>query len=249
MPSDGSRRRVRPPARRTLRRGRASGQCGRSRISTTRPSPRSVAPDDAVDLDQRIADRPRTTISRWPTMRSTTTPTAAGAGADDEHVQRCAAAATRAPNTSASRTSGSTPPRYGDDLVVLERRGRRAGSTSITSRTAACGTAKVWSPTCAMIASVIASVSGSSIANRVPLPGAVSSVSVPPSSCDGASARPPCRRRARSRDRLRRGWRSPARRGCRAAPSRVERPVRDGQAQRARARAPPPPRRCRGRRR
>ena len=86
-----------------------------------------------------------------------------------------------------------------------------------------------------MSASVIASVSGSSIANRVPWPATVSSVSVPPSSCTVVltTAMPtprPLARSAASR------VENPGAQRMSSSASSLEVTVRDGQARRPRAR-------------
>ena len=57
------------------------------RISTTRPSPRSVAPDDAVDLDQRVGHRPHDDLALSDDAIDRDADRVE-ARADDERVQR-----------------------------------------------------------------------------------------------------------------------------------------------------------------
>ena len=168
-------------------------------------------------------------------MRSTAMPTASAPGADDEDVQRAARPLRRCRTGGRGAGSAGVPPRNGA-ISCCSIGPDRAGSSSMTSRTAACGTAKVRSPTCAISASVIDSVSGSSMTNRVPSPGAVCSVRRAVQLLDRVSSRPPCRRRGRWRGRSRRGSRTRARRAGRAAPPRRADPSGTGRPS-ARARA------------
>ena len=164
-------------ARLAAQRGRCAARCAGAERRRDRGSARPGRRRDRSRRSRRrpgSADRPwpRTTISRWPTTRSTATPIASAPAPTTKHVQR-AARPLRDAEQAASRTIGSTPPRNGTISCPSIRR-TAAGSISITSRTRGSAAPRsVWSPTCAISASVIASVSGSSIAKRVPCAGDV----------------------------------------------------------------------------
>ena len=105
----------------------------RSRISTTRPSPRSVAP---AMPSTRISGSAiaRTTISRWPTIRSTAMPTASLPGAD--HERREARARALPGCRTAGQAARPAARRRGTAAISWSSTARSdAGSTSMTSRT------------------------------------------------------------------------------------------------------------------
>ena len=183
-------------------------------------------------------------------MRSTATPTAARAGADDEARAARAADALGSRTAAASRTIGSDAAAVRRDLVVLELpapppdrpRSPRA------PRPAAPRTSR--SPTVAISASVIAERQRQ-LDRRTACPRRARSRA---SACRRAPATvvlhdAPCRRRAAGAVGFvarREARRAEHRRAARLASSG---PSRHRQARRARARARPPPRRCRARRR
>ena len=140
--------------------------------------------------DQRVGDRPHDDLALAddPIDRDADAPRAA---ADDEHVQRDRAARRRCRTAAPSRTIGSA-------AAAVRHRSRccstctqrRAGRPRCTSRTDALrhgerlGRRRV-----AISASVIASVSGSSMTNRVPAPGVGLERSVPRQLLDRRLAR------------------------------------------------------------
>ena len=136
--------------------------------------------------------------------------------------------------------SAARAPRCGTISLFSSAR-TAAGSTSITSRTAACGTANVWSPT----------VRDQRVGDRQRQrqldhePRALARRRCRASACRRAPApscaRPPCRRRGRCRGRLRRASRSRARRAGRAARRRSSRRPGTGSPALTRARGRPPP--------
>ena len=127
---------MRSPPRRARRLAPARRGACRHRESAPPAVAQIGRADDAVHLQQRIVQL-RTTISRWPTMRSTASPTAASALSDDDDVED----ATRdGANTEQARKADDRqhPAAERRNLVALEGSHRVPG-TSSTSRTATAG--------------------------------------------------------------------------------------------------------------
>ena len=153
---------------------------------------------NSVDAHERIGDRAHDDFA-LSEMRSTARPTAPkrrcrsrrhGSGRGGRCRGRRGAPGGRSAGRRRDRRS----------IRCVRRAAHRTSATSMTSRTACCGTANVCVPTRPMSASVIASVSGSSMVKRVPPPGSVPRRMVPDScsTVDLTTAMPTPRPLARS---------------------------------------------------